>query len=550
MNSNHHTPQRGPSARCQAFAALLPLLDEPGIDADAAAEARAHLATCAACQAERATYQWLDAAARRYLSPPATPRYQTERLMSDLLRETPAALLETLPAAHARAASPLPALPRQPGRPRRLLSGLASFAAVLVLVLIAVSLFEARAHPQQTNVPASATPVPGSDSELQDVAMVSPDEGWAVGYTLPGPLSPKSTGETVLLMHYLHGVWSQVRTAIHGRLTSLSMLSATDGWAIGYQENGNITSDLFLHYDGHSWKQVLHTHPPTVGGIHQLQMLSDTDGWALSYSYDAFLWQYDGQQWHAHPLQNQSDYNTASGEQGWLEGISMTSPTNGWAVGTMQPAGTTAGFPASMGTPPANAAPTLPVSPPNGVILHYTGGQWTVVQTITGVELTSVVMTSPDEGWAVGQRDFVTASQEGLDNTPLLLHYLHGVWSEVPNPLSAADSQHLAFERVFLRSDQDGWIIIGTGVNFGKSATLRYDGSQWQVYRAPINGLHTSYAQIQSISMTSAREGWAVGRVASTKVRGITNPYGSTTPTVIPLLLHFQNNAWTVYNTD
>jgi hypothetical protein len=135
--NNHHTPTRGPTTRCKAFAALLPLLDEPDMDADALAQARAHLGACAYCQQQRAAYRQLEAAAMRYLSPSAAPRYRTEEIMRDLLEQPAAEAIN----AETPTPTPIQPLPRQPARPRRLISNLTSFAAVLVIIIFAVALF-------------------------------------------------------------------------------------------------------------------------------------------------------------------------------------------------------------------------------------------------------------------------------------------------------------------------------------------------------------------------------------------------------------------------
>lgn len=145
MNSNHRNAPPAPTARCRAIAALLPLLDAPDTDAASSAEARAHLSDCAYCQAQRAAYRRLEVAARRYLAPPAVPRYRAEDIMSDILGEIPA------PPVTGQVHPPLtpvpaPNLPPALSRPRRFLSGLAALAAVLVIAIIAASLFYARAH--------------------------------------------------------------------------------------------------------------------------------------------------------------------------------------------------------------------------------------------------------------------------------------------------------------------------------------------------------------------------------------------------------------------
>lgn len=526
--NNHHTPTRGPTTRCKAFAALLPLLDEPDMDADALAGARAHLAACAYCQQQRAAYRQLEAAAVRYLRPPAIPQYQTEEIMRDLLEQPAAA-----PGDVETATSPkIHPLPRKPADPRRLISNLAPLAAVLVIVILTVTLFASRSHFPGGSTSSTPTPATITESRLLDVAMVSPTEGWAVGYSIsftfltctvrsdqgnrPISCGIENLGQgTVLLMHYMHGTWTPIHLPLHGQLTSISMLSATDGWAIGNVDNS--PDDLFLHYDGHTWKQV-HANAPPVFGTHQLLMLSDTDGWAISFS----VWHFDGHLWAAQPLPASLRNNTQTFVT--MQAVSMTSPTEGWAVGFMQP-------PVLQGTPP----PQREID--TGIILHYLNGQWSLYRTIPNAMPKDVKMTSPDDGWIAG-------SNEVGDGSPMLLHYTHGAWTQVSNPLSAADSRGVAFERIFMRSPTDGWMTIGTGVNFQESATVRYDGSQWRVDRLPIIPEHAAL-EITSISMTSANDGWAVGARTPANASPGSNAASFATD---PLLLHYHNGAWHIYN--
>lgn len=521
--NNHHTPPPSPTARCKSFAALLPLLDEPDMDADALAETRSHLATCAYCQEQRAAYRRLEAAAVRYLSPPAAPRYRTEEIMRDLLGQPAVEPVD----AETPTSRKIHPLPRKPASPRRLISNLTSFAAVLVIVILAVTLFANRAHLSGANGNSTPTPATDSETQLLDVAMVSPTEGWAVGYSLPvtearlistatpevieiGPLAQ----ETVVMMHYSHGAWTPIHLSIHGRLTRVSMLSATDGWAVGFEDD--TLNGIFLHYDGYTWKQVP-AGPMNGYGFSSLQMLSDTNGWATTGP----VVHYDGHTWTAEPIPAslEPDKNYVL-----LHSVFMTSSTEGWAVGFMQP-------PVLQGTPPPQKEND------EGVILHYLNGQWSVYRLIPSAMLKDVWMTSPDDGWIAG-------SNEAGDGSPTLLHYTHGAWTQVPDPLNAAESRGVAFERIFMRSPTDGWMTIGTGVNFQKSATLRYDGSQWQVDRLPISPANVAL-QIYGISMTSANDGWAVGsrKPANAHTNSNQAPFGTDL-----LLMHYQNGAWQIYN--
>jgi hypothetical protein len=90
-------------------------------------------------------------------------------------------------------------------------------------------------------------PVPrrGSTAELSAIYMLSPEEGWAVGCADPSGgvrdhnQDVEDTREDrdreleALFLHYADGGWSRLHTPIRGRITSMAMTSAGDGWAVG-----------------------------------------------------------------------------------------------------------------------------------------------------------------------------------------------------------------------------------------------------------------------------------------------------------------------------
>jgi outer membrane protein assembly factor BamB len=80
MHDTNTAPMPGPN--CASFAPLLPVIQEADIDADDLTGLRAHLTSCAYCQAQLASYERLDAAMRRHLGPAAVPRLSA----ADILR--------------------------------------------------------------------------------------------------------------------------------------------------------------------------------------------------------------------------------------------------------------------------------------------------------------------------------------------------------------------------------------------------------------------------------------------------------------------------------
>ncbi len=504
MSQNHHLP----SSACAAFARLLPLASHDLLSEDEDTSLRAHLATCAHCRAALADYDHVEAALRSTFAPRqgAVPPFSREEIMQ---------ILDHHDDHPVPVAPPVPALPQR--RPRRLVTRLAALAAVLVLAILTASIFSIYAYKNKTAGPAqhstvSPTPVPGSQTSLADISMVSATEGWAVGETSVG----NATHFDGVLMHYQNGAWSRVNVSIKEGLNSISMISATDGWAVG-------DAGLILHYDGQTWKQA--TSAQT--NLHRIQMLSATEGWAVG-EYTGFdgsaIWHYNGHTWTPQPLPASLNI----GNQGnWLQlfGLSMLSPTEGWAAGSLVP------------NQPGDT--TYPTIPPNAIILHYTGGQWVVDKIIQGATLRSVSMSSADDGWAAGENDLYVPSNAGephtiAENSPLLLHYKQGQWVQVASPLNTPDSRYNGtFSQVALRSASDGWLVGGSEPEPGPTL-FHYDGTTWRTVKVPTIK-DTKVWGIYNLAMTSATEGWGVGL-------RFTN-----SDTVTPVILHYLNGTWSVY---
>jgi hypothetical protein len=537
MSQNHHTPR----SDCAAFAPLLPLAGHDLLSEEEDARLRSHLATCAHCRAELSIYNRVEEALRQAFAPrPALiPLFSREELMQTL-DDHPDNLVPAAPA-------PVPIAPER--KARRFLGGLSALAATLVIAVLAVSIFATH----RGGINATPAPARGSQRYLSSISMVSPTEGWAAGYEIAPP--PKdASGPTALLMHYTRGAWSTIHTTFKGMLNSISMVSATDGWAVGI---GMAADDagmgaLILHYDGHTWQQL--TSPVQRGVanemLYSVQMLSATDGWLAGndpyagggdYLDDGpVIGHYDGQDWSGQPPPASLNVGP-KGNILNMRSLSMLSATEGWAVGTLTRIGQP-DDPASLTTPPA------------AVILHYTGGQWEVQSRISGAVLLNVSMTSSTDGWAVGYTITSISSNAGgtpgvTDNTaPLLLHYTGGAWVKVASPLTTSGSSIDMLLQVNMRSASDGWLISGVDRKTGIPALFHYNGSRWSAARIP-TFTDTKELLLNGITMTSAAEGWAVGARFSNADRGVPNAadLSGYTPTVTPVILHYLNGAWSVY---
>jgi hypothetical protein len=146
---------------------------------------------------------------------------------------------------------------------------------------------------------AQSTLNAGEFANFFDLAMVSPQEGWAIGEKIVAD----SRGETThvplkpLIYHYANGRWSESPLALNGlpfiQLRQLVMVSASEGWIVSSEQSAyfGATTDNFqqhtvlLHYAGGRWEQVT---TPSVGtpvdAITGLSFTADGNGWASGYN--------------------------------------------------------------------------------------------------------------------------------------------------------------------------------------------------------------------------------------------------------------------------
>ena len=163
--------------------------------------------------------------------------------------------------------------------------------------------------------------VSGAEQSVYGLDMVSAKEGWAAGWGI---------------LRYRAGKWTVEAGTADDILAKITMLSATDGWAVGYSG--------IRHYQNGVWQ---HVAAPAGVTLRDISMVSPTDGWAVGSldTEDGYgggvIARYQNGQW--------AITNQYPGLE-WLQSISMVSPTDGWAVGA------------------------------RGALLHYTNGGWGAVQ--------------------------------------------------------------------------------------------------------------------------------------------------------------------------
>ncbi|HET8907353.1 MAG TPA: hypothetical protein VFN11_10360, partial [Ktedonobacterales bacterium] len=177
--------------------------------------------------------------------------------------------------------------------------------------------------------------------------------------------------------------------------------------------------------------------------------------------------------------------------------IDMSSATDGWAIASKS----------------ANGDTPL-------IVLHYTNGRWTRVLTHMQGKINALKVLSATNGWAIGDH---------------IYHYDGRTWQEVFAPGQNKEDQ---YETIAVAAPSSVWI---TSQN-DSSQILYFDGSAWTWQNLPspaTRGL--LYNQINSISMTSGHEGWAVARMSYMAP--------SNAPYPLSVVLHYADGVWSVDRT-
>ena len=176
----------------------------------------------------------------------------------------------------------------------------------------------------------------GDDNVLTSVTAVSSTDIWAVGY-----IYPKGGTPTTLAIHWNGSQWTLVTTPNPGNyfrsLYGVSALAPNDVWAVGmYSSNsGETYLPLFLHWNGSVW---VHVPSPEFGDYNVLNAvyaIAPNDVWAVGTSaacnfcfFETLTMHWDGTQWSRHDSPNGfRDLNR-------LYGVVATSSENVWAVGS------------------------------------------------------------------------------------------------------------------------------------------------------------------------------------------------------------------------
>jgi photosystem II stability/assembly factor-like uncharacterized protein len=245
--------------------------------------------------------------------------------------------------------------------------------------------------------------------------MVSATDGWALsGVEIPANDGQGTFTPGGVILHYDGTAWTIAVPQTPATLTSLSMDSATDGWAVG-------GAGILLRYDGHTWNTVHDSGFAALGGATLVDAISPRDVWV---SADGGLAHFDGAHWTRAPIQDQAYIPNTR-----VTALAMTSDTDGWAVSGTQLLRDQNGTWSVVNPPRAPVPTALAISAPgevwvagdsSNVIMSYQHGQWQTLKSPVNGTLAAMTFVSPTEGWAVGVNG-------------MILHYQNGAWTRDTN---------------------------------------------------------------------------------------------------------------------
>ncbi len=337
-----------------------------------------------------------------------------------------------------------------------------------------------------TPVGWSVTPSPNTRAALnilQAVAPVSSVDVWAVGYT------SNQITDSGLIEHFNGFNWSVVPTPVPGpfansALRGISAVSANDVWAVGNVSNVGIISSarsserllgghsrfpsrlshqqasqantLIEHFNGFSWSIVASPNPSgtTSNNLELLSASSASDIWAIgdissanssSGEFETLMEHFNGFSWSvvSSPVPTGSLLND-------VDGLSVISPSDAWAVGWSVSAGSSKSI--------AIVQRTL--------IEHFNGFSWSIVaspnMSSVGNMLDGVAALGPNNVWAVGAWASSGLASPGAGYT-LVEHFNGTSWSLMPSPSppGTLDSELNAIATVPFSSTQ-AWAVGDT----------------------------------------------------------------------------------------
>jgi hypothetical protein len=174
----------------------------------------------------------------------------------------------------------------------------------------------------------------GGGASLEGIAALTPNLVWAVGnYT--------NTGNTTqpLIEKWDGSGWKIVSLPTFANKASLNAVagsSSTNAWAVGWESVADHSQAMILHWNGQQWIHA--SSPPILGMLNAISVVSATDMWAVGTDFSQYdsnastsqlLEHWDGRAWSRVPAPG-----LAAGRSSSLQRIAAVSANDIWALGS------------------------------------------------------------------------------------------------------------------------------------------------------------------------------------------------------------------------
>jgi hypothetical protein len=261
------------------------------------------------------------------------------------------------------------------------------------------------------SVVSSPNPASSTSNTLNSVTAISANDIWAVGVDSivgAGKDGNSGGGSTGTLIEHWNGtVWSIVTgrnpsTSLN-QLNSVAAVSTSNVWAVGYESDVKANRDKTLveHWNGHTWSVVASPNVLSAdGGLSSVTVISGHNLWAVGTSHNrnsgqinTLIEQWNGSKWSIVTSPNPSSFDNV------LRSVSAVSAKDVWAVGV------------DFGTPNigGNSGGGFDVT----LVEHWNGTAWKVVSSSNSPSSNNNVLLavtgvpgSASQAWAVGQYSF------------------------------------------------------------------------------------------------------------------------------------------------
>ena len=280
-------------------------------------------------------------------------------------------------------------------------------------------------------------------SYLSGIAAVSTNDLWAVGtYT-----DSTFTGH-LLIEHWNGTTWHVVPAPVPsyqgGSLSSVSVISANDIWAVGTYYNSQYADNtLAVHWNGKQWSIVPTPNPWNDGDyLNAVVAISSNDVWAVGGAFagrsDLTLTEHwDGTKWSVVNSPNLSlNLNN-------LTGVSASSASDVWAVGWADSSGT------------------------KTLIEHWDGSKWSIAKSASVFNaqnlLFQVTALNGNNAWAVG---YILPKPPHSYQQTLIEHWNGTKWSIVASP-NPGPNDNALYSVTRVPSSQQVWAMGTSGSNYG-----------------------------------------------------------------------------------